>query len=207
MILPGTPDGVPTAGAPGVPGPGRRRPRGALSPGRSGPSPGGTGPQAGFTLLELMLVLLIVALGAGMAVFSWQPDGGDLLAEQARTLRERMLLAGEEAVLQGRVLGLELRDREYRFLGLQDGAWVPVEDGLLRGGAFTEEVDTRLLVEGREAARPPADEPRPQILLLPSGESTPFELELELELAGEVWQLAMTGDADGRIVLREDGDA
>lgn len=143
--------------------------------------------QAGFTLLEIMVVVLIIGVMAAFAVGS---IGGrtldDGLETEARRLRELLVLAADEAVLHGTEVGFVHTADGYRFLSPDSAAtpageaprWIPVaDDPTLRPRRLPEPFYLELEVEGRAVAPVPDDgtEPAaPQVLLSSSGEVTPF---------------------------------
>lgn len=85
--------------------------------------------HSGFTLLEILVVLVIIAFMAGIAILS---IGGDNLDErvkiEARRLAELLRLASDQAVMHGKEVGVEVTGDGYRFLVLQNRRWVPVSD-------------------------------------------------------------------------------
>ncbi|GIX22736.1 MAG: hypothetical protein KatS3mg121_1519 [Gammaproteobacteria bacterium] len=152
----------------------------------------------GFTLLELLVVVVIIAVIVAAAGLSLRDGGRDRLREEARRLAVLLELAQEEAVLQSRQLGLGVWEDGYGFYvfsGMVDEngrpIWTPLEDPQLRRRAFPEGLRVELYLEGRPVVLDALPVERPQIMLLSSGESTPFELEL--------------GDGEFRVRLRGDG--
>ncbi|MGH8482354.1 MAG: type II secretion system minor pseudopilin GspH [Nevskiaceae bacterium] len=145
----------------------------------------------GFTLLEILVVVVIIGVMATLAVLSIGSRSlDDRLAIEARRLHELLLLAADEAVLQGAELGFIQTTEGYGFLVLdREGKWVPLEDaGPLRGRALAPPLYIELQVDGRRVVPPRADgqdpELKPQVLLLSSGDATEFTLDLRaLEFA------------------------
>src|SRR5690606_24726027 len=64
--------------------------------------------HAGYTLVELLVALAIVAVLAGMVALSagLAEDAGAVLERETRALLERMEFAAEDAVLSGETIGL-----------------------------------------------------------------------------------------------------
>lgn len=151
--------------------------------------------RLGFTLVELLVVLVII----GISIAAVLPSIGLLqddrdLEREARRLSALIELAAEEAALQGRDYGLRFGLHGYRFYE-QDprtGAWIELAGdeilrernlpGDLRFSLRLESRDILLTeaIEGERQQRDPDDGPdpgpTPHVLLLSSGDATPFEL-------------------------------
>lgn len=141
--------------------------------------------QHGFTLLELLVVLVLMGVILSIAVLSLGDGGrGDQIRQEARRLKALMELAGEEAVLNTTPYGLEVGKDGYRFLRHRDGEWQVLEgDELLRPREWLPDTESRLFLEGHQV-EPGSEEdeevegPVPSLIFYPGGERTPFELEL-----------------------------
>ena len=146
--------------------------------------------QRGLTLLEVLVVLVIISILATMAVLSARGlgGGGTRLEQELRRLTTLMDLAGEEALMQGRDIGLRIEPNSYNFYALDPdtGTWYALGDeGVFRSRTLPEGVRIELHMEGQEVTigEEQEDLPAPQVLILSSGELTPFELEMESEHA------------------------
>jgi len=147
--------------------------------------------QRGFSLLELLAVLLIVGLMLGLVSFA---IGGNDAAEKLRDNAERFTgiirLAVDDAVLSGEPLGLsfvpgELDDAwSFYWLRLRDGQWIP-EGAPLQEQHFPEGVSVDLQLSGETydwtQARPAVE--TPIIIFYPSGESQTFIITLRSQYA------------------------
>ena len=162
---------------------------------------------AGFTLLEVLIVVVIIGVLASLALLSIGSRAlDDRLDLEARRLHELMALAADEAVVQGVELGFLQTSDGYAFLALKDDKWLPLEAvSALRARPLAEPFYLQLTVEGR-AVRPPkaedeakATELKPQVLLLSSGETTSFSLDLRAREHAPHYVLQ--GDALGRLKL------
>lgn len=147
--------------------------------------------DGGFSLIELLVVLLLIGIILTMATLTVRPglgvaDGDDEAARLAALLQ----LAREQAVLQGDEHGLELNSGSYRLLMLDNRVWAPLTDPVWRPRILPPELRLRLTVEGRAVALPDSAEGEPQLLLFSSGEMTPFTLEIE----GMTTVCRLTGD-------------
>lgn len=147
----------------------------------------------GFTLLELLVVLVLMGVILAIAVLS-VGDGGrsDRIREEARRVVALIDLASEEALLNTTPYGLEWRPDGYRFLLFRDGGWQLLErDSLLGTRHWPPGVEAELYIEGQPVApslaEPQSDEGEeeggkdellPAVVFFPDGERTPFEMML-----------------------------
>lgn len=156
-------------------------------------------PVRGFTLIELLVVLVIIGILITFATLAIGNDQDNLLQQEARRFAALIELAGDEATLQGRELGVELTREGYRFLFLapqEEGPalWLTLErDSLLRPRPFHPAITPQLQLEGLPQPLPlePPEESLPQLFILSSGERTPFVLRLSAD--------------DGRLVREIEG--
>jgi general secretion pathway protein H len=144
----------------------------------------GVSRQRGFTLIELMVVLVIVGV---ILTFVALSAGGDSRAEEmereARRLLALLELASEEAVLRNEQLAVRFGESDYEFMILDQGQWTPLSDDRpLRPRELPPGVRLRLELEDNP---PPSlvaeDSESPQVFLLSSGEMTPFILTFSAE--------------------------
>lgn len=178
---------------------------------RSAPEPRRTRAR-GFTLLELIIAIALIGLAVTMVTLSMGGIGDPRPAEDARALADRIALVLEESAFTGRVLGLRLRDDparegderlEFVELMLVEGEREPrwqladPRDRLLAPVALGERLTVMLEVEAQPADGRDDD---PEVLLLPDGELTPFELTLGPR-TGAAPSATLTGDAAGALTL------
>jgi general secretion pathway protein H len=171
---------------------------------------------AGFSLLELLVVIVILAIMVGMTVLSL----GTLRAEdpaetEARRLNALMGLIAEEALIQGRDFGLEFFEDGYRFLAWDpDSAlWSVVEDeAALRRRTLPDGLRVALAVEGREVVIDAEEQRRdrrqdeilPHVGVFSSGELTPFELFLVTDFIADAWLVRGRVQGEIEVVAPED---
>ncbi len=154
---------------------------------------------AGFTLIELMVVALIIGITLTYVVVGFDRDVDDEVQTEAQRLAALITLAAQESVLHSREHALEFGYDSYKFLVLTDtGQWqAPADDEMLRERKLPKGVYLELYLEGHEFAfedeveassEGEEDEAQtigPRVYLLSSGEMSPFEAELRHE-DGEV---------------------
>lgn len=159
----------------------------------------------GFTLLEIMVVVLIAGILVSFAVLSIGDRAlADTLDNESRRMERLLVLAQEEAELQGLMLGLRLTEDQIQWVAAaSEGRWIPyAESGPFRARPITPPVRVALQVEGREV--PPAQtlvDPtasmEPQALFLTSGEATPMVLDLSAQPLKARYRIAV--DPLGRV--------
>jgi len=207
----------------------------------------------GFTLIEIMLVIVIIGCATGIIVLSIpggpSPKLGNDLAEESQQLAATIQVMSEQATQQGRTIGLHISEHGYQFMirqpsrppvmiqSLQSASqaldtlpdwdnqlWQPYTSEKLRTtGEFDEKVSLALTLDGlqlqEEENRLGRSNPQwfdtenqleaktPQILLLPSGEITPFSLTLEEQESNSTLYRQIKGLENGQItVLNEPED-
>ncbi|MCP3674355.1 MAG: type II secretion system minor pseudopilin GspH, partial [Gammaproteobacteria bacterium] len=107
--------------------------------------------NAGFSLLELIIVLVIIGVMVASIVISITDTRRDKLHFEARRLAARFALALDEAILTNQELGLEIERDGYRFLFLSDDRWEASafeEDKQLAEQKLPEGMELQLRVDG-----------------------------------------------------------
>lgn len=140
----------------------------------------------GFTLLEVLVVLVIIGVAAGLVIVGRGDNPARTLLEETERLRETVQLASDEAVLQGEEYGLVVTDDGYRFVRYDAGQsnWQTLLQPPFAYHALPPTLLLKLDVTGSGDALAAAQalagegEYRPAILMLSSGELTPFKLTL-----------------------------
>jgi general secretion pathway protein H len=167
---------------------------------------------SGFTLLELLVVVVIIGIITSMAVISVNVLGGDHeMQQEAERLQAILVQAREDALLQIRELGLRIDETSLEFLeydGRNERWRAVLGDPLLRERTLPAGLRLRLRLEDRDVQlkpRQPATERDPiypQVILQASGEIVPFDVVFTRDGTDE--QRRVSGTVEGRIELHDD---
>jgi general secretion pathway protein H len=172
--------------------------------------------HAGFSLIELLVVVVIIGMVAAAAVLSIGAlRNDDPIEIEARRLTALMELVSEEALVQGRDFGVEFFADGYRFLSWDPDSrlWsVVADEALMRRRQLPEGLRIALAVEGREVVvgeeqrlrNRREDEVVPQVGIFSSGELTPFEIFFVRELVADAWLLRGRLQGSLELVAPED---
>jgi general secretion pathway protein H len=147
--------------------------------------------STGFTMIEVLVVILIIGIIINFAVISLDVHNPtDELRTEARRLTSLIELAAEEATLRSELIGVKIDKHGYDFLTLQDKSWEPIEDTVFRSRTLADDMHLELLSE-RPAHEDAEDASKqPGIVLLMSGEMTPFELKVSSDLTDDFFRIS-----------------
>ncbi len=172
---------------------------------------------AGFTLLEILVVVIVVGVIISIATLSVNVLGRDREAEEEMERIWAVLRqASEEMELQGLDLGMYVSRTGYEFMRFdgRENRWEPIDgDRLFAARELPEGLRLRMWIESREIIMKPGpvdrtdpDEDRkwpPQVMVLSSGDIMPFELQLERDSEPAEWRVQVLPDTDLRLEKRE----
>ena len=174
--------------------------------------------QRGFTLIEIMVVVVIAAIVSSIVIMSMNIVGDDRdLQQETYRMATLIELAVDEATLQGRDFGLEVMREGYRFVEFDPFTtrWAElIGDDMLRPRQLAEGLEFELIIENRrielstnaavmetkddDADRDQFDEYLPHALLLSSGDITPFNLTMIRQADDTALQLRVLPNGDIR---------
>ena len=170
--------------------------------------------SSGFTLLEVLVVIVIIGIITTMAMVSTRVLGGDHeMDQEAKRLVAVLTQARDDAMLEGRDVGLRIDARGYDFLrydGRVDQWDLVSDDPLLRERALPDGLEASLRLESRQVRLPMRTAPtereraQPQVLVMASGDLLPFEVRLERAGTQEI--RAVVGSADGKLEILANDD-
>lgn len=171
--------------------------------------------HGGFTLIEILVVVAIIAIISAMLMIRLQPGSSrSALKTEVDRFDVLLELATEQAIIQGQSIGVEIKERGYRFyiydpLQLQ---WSSIDsDEVLRQRTLPGQFRLDLEMESQDIELPMADDdeetdlPQPQILLLSSGDITPCDVYFETDRGDLAFQLNIDPQGEREIIEHEFG--
>jgi len=135
--------------------------------------------QSGFTLIEIIVVLIIISVVLTVATISI----GDPQVKRMRQTSERFTaliqLAKEQAIFNSQEYALSVWDSGYAFYTLDQQGWVLLtDDKIFRGRTLPEGVEHELFLDGIKVVLSNEDKNKPQIYITSDGEVSPFQLNI-----------------------------
>lgn len=158
----------------------------------------------GFTLVELLIVMVLVGVMGSMAVLAMgQADPGRRVQLEAQRLARLLELAEQEASIRGEAVGIELYAGGYRFLQLQGNGWQAMNDELFQSRTLSAPLHLALTLSGEVKALPfkPDYQPKPQIVLTPDGDIEAFRIAFDDGNNSRYW---LDNGADGGLQIGSD---
>jgi general secretion pathway protein H len=164
--------------------------------------------SAGFTLVEILVVVVIIGVVSAGIILSTNLAGGrdyDLQKEGDR-LEALMRYAREQAELQTREYGILFRDDGYMFVtyDVRRQLWRDVfEDDALHDRNLPGGLTFKLSVDARPVVlTKPKDskDKTPQVIIFANGDLTTFEITLERD--DGVRSISLSQDTTGDVIAK-----
>jgi len=162
----------------------------------------------GFSLIEILVVLVIIAFTTKMVVYSLEGGAEDELDSQALRLYTTINMASEFATLNQVELGFQIDKNTFEFLIFDGKKWIPFDnEELFKATEFSEQFQLTLNLDdlpwaennlleqanwrelmsgGEEDSLLELKTPKiPDVLILSSGDISAFQLVLALKEQSE----------------------
>ncbi len=144
----------------------------------------------GFTLIEILIVILIISIVSGVAVISMSTNHQQQSRREAMQLAHEIELAEQEALLRPATLGMSVVNNAVIFsLAVQNTTtlttrWLPFTEKIFRPHHFTGTLQLK---------------PNTRVIIGPDGSLTPFILFIGGPDGSVDWRII--GKANGEIQL------
>lgn len=125
-------------------------------------------PRNGFSLIEMLVVLFMMALLAGVAMLSL-PGGDTELRREAERFAARTQAARDEAIITGSSVAVVVGPAGYYFERRVDGAWEPLQARTLQTAAWDAGTAVDLAVGGQAQASVDAGTSNARLIFDPLG--------------------------------------
>lgn len=151
----------------------------------------------GFTLIEILVVLVIIGVMLAGVVIKAFPDDRQILRQEADRLGLLLEQARDEAFISGRSIAWSIQNQTYAFSRLNaERQWVPIAGNqTLRMRTLPASI--RLTALNINGVKVPVSE---RLIFSPSGLNTPFIAALELQ--GH--RVHLLGDSAGRVQVKDE---
>ncbi|MCF6298980.1 MAG: type II secretion system minor pseudopilin GspH [Thiomicrorhabdus sp.] len=128
----------------------------------------------GFTLLELIVVILIIGLLISMVTISVGTSTDKSLETETKRFASLMKLASDESILNARPIAVQLGKQSYQFTIAGE---VDNDDPIFRPREIAEQIQLVVMIEDEIIDFDELEEENfANIYIFPSGEMTPFSI-------------------------------
>jgi len=135
----------------------------------------------GFSLLEVLIVLIIISIILSFTVLSFDREP-EVLRNEEQKLTALMRLAADEAVMNSREYRIEFWQHGYFFKKFSNGKWLEINDEVLRPRELPDGYRLKVSLDNETVDL--SDEQNPEkpnpaiVFFLSSGEISPFEISI-----------------------------
>jgi len=168
--------------------------------------------DAGFSLLELLVVIVIIGIAISFATLAFGDNQAERMSHKSQQLAALVELAKEEAIFNSQELGLLFTKESYSFYKLETvkdkenkskTVWQSVEgDRILSKRTLPDGLTYELFLEGTKVnfSASKLDEITPHVFILSDGSISPFDLILT-DGIDHNYKMSMTENGKHEIVV------
>lgn len=134
----------------------------------------------GFTLFEILVVIVIISIVLSLALLPVSLAKRDVTETEAKRLAALLRYAIDDSLLTSRHVGVKLDSHGYSFLSRGKDGWLLLEDKVLRKRELPDSVSLRINDEEPDNQNNNNDDStsRPNIIISSSGETTPAAISI-----------------------------
>lgn len=160
--------------------------------------------QNGFTLIEIITVVLIIGVILSFATLSVDRSSGRVAEQETKRLQGLLRFATEEAVIKGKKYALRMIATDaYVFEVYKENKWTKPDSDIYRPRELPAGLRAQLQIEGEPVDLNDKDT-IVRIQIFPSGEMVPFYLTLKPEDGGAY---SLCGNSNAEVVFVAPGQS
>ncbi len=135
--------------------------------------------QRGFTLVEIVVVMVIFAIIVTMATISIGDPQMKRLQQNSERVATLIQLAKEQAIFNSQDYALSVWESGYAFYILRENGWTPVSnDRIFRQRDLPDGLAFNLYLDDIKVILTQEDKKKPQVFITSDGEISPFRLDI-----------------------------
>ena len=159
--------------------------------------------QRGFTLIEIVVVVVIISIVIGMTTISIGDPQAKRIKQSSTRVATLLQLAKEQAIFNSQDYALSVWESGYAFYTLSETGWnIIADDRIFRTRDLPEGLEFFLYLDDLKVILEREDKKKPQIFITSDGEISPFKLEITDH---RDWLYQITFDETGDFeILTED---
>jgi len=149
----------------------------------------------GFTLIEILIVMIIISIVSSIAVLSIHSNPAKQYETLSKQLVNLIQLAEQEAMLRPATIGIKFNENDFQFyqFDAEKNRWFPIQKGVLKLHRLPS--NTHITVKIHDEAVAMSDQM--QLIIPPSNDLTPFVITIGK--AGETPYDQVIGEASGEV--------
>lgn len=152
----------------------------------------------GFSLVEVLIVMVIIGLISGLAVMNMPPPT-DVIETKLKRLTAQINAAAERAIINGNSTAFGVTQGGYQIFQYQDQNWQSMATGLWDEGNKNQAGHVEIELEKQGNILPLSSDSRPQIIFEPTGIYAPFVIKVGKDQIS----YTITSQDDGSVVFNK----
>jgi type II secretion system protein H len=133
--------------------------------------------QSGYTLIEILIVILIVSIVAAVALLTTSYNQNKQIQTLSEEIANLLSLVSEEAMLRPATIGLAFTPTTFDFYLYQENSehklvWQPIAKSPLNLHHYSKSIKITIKIHGKVMSL----NGKPQIIITPSGDSATFTI-------------------------------